>query len=103
MSRAEHPLVYSTDGSHRPAEIVPSRTRLRLSLESKGRRGKSVTVVSGLPANSAYGAALLRQLKAHCGAGGALRDGALEIQGDQRDRVQAYLERLGFQVKRAGG
>ncbi|MFI5401003.1 MAG: translation initiation factor [SAR324 cluster bacterium] len=103
MSRAEHPLVYSSSGSHGPAEIVPSRTRLRLSLESKGRRGKSVTIVSGLPAHPAYCQALLSQLKAHCGAGGALKDGALEIQGDQRNKVQAYLERLGFQVSRAGG
>ncbi|MFI5399461.1 MAG: translation initiation factor [SAR324 cluster bacterium] len=102
MGRDEHPLVYSSAAGQGPEAVVPARTPLRLSLESKGRRGKSVTVVSGLPAHPAYGAALLKQLKAHCGAGGALKNGALEIQGDQRDRVQAYLEHLGFQVSRAG-
>jgi translation initiation factor 1 len=103
MARDPNPLVYSTDGSHLPGDVVPAKTPLRLRLESKGRGGKSVTIVVGLPTHRTYGADLLRQLKTHCGAGGALKDGALEIQGDQRDKVQAYLERLGFPVKRAGG
>jgi translation initiation factor 1 len=104
MPRSADPLVYSTDGSHqRAAEVLPAQTPLRLSLDTKGRRGKAVTVVFDLPRNPEYLAGLLKQLKALCGAGGTLKADALEIQGDQRDKVQACLERLGFPVRRAGG
>ena len=118
MSRAADALVYSTDGSHTRAcptcgrhpcacapagAIDPARTPLRLRLERKGRAGKAVTVVFDLPPQPRYVAELLRQLKTHCGTGGALKAGSLELQGDQRDRVQAYLARLGFPVRRAGG
>jgi translation initiation factor 1 len=118
MARDDSPLVFSTDGSHRgicpicgrapcacaPAgEVVPARTVLRLHLERKGRGGKAVTVVSELPPHPSYFHNLIKQLKAHCGAGGALREGWLELQGDQRDKVQAYLQSLGFTVRRAGG
>jgi translation initiation factor 1 len=107
MARDADPIVYSTDGSH-VREVVPARTRLRLGLDAKGRRGKAVTVLSGLPPHPTYWAGLLKQLKSHCGAGGAFKDGArqevtVEVQGDQRDKVQAYLERLGFTVQRTGG
>ena len=117
MSRESNPLTYSTDGSHRslcsrcgrtpcacppPAEIAPERTRLLLRLDKKGRGGKAVTVLSELPPHPGYWTRLLRDLKAHCGAGGASKDATLEIQGDQRDKVQAYLERLGFTVRRGG-
>lgn len=104
MARDTDPIVYSTDGSHRrAAEIVPAATPLRLRLDTKGRRGKAVTVVSGLPPHPEYWAGLLKQLKAQCGAGGALKEGTLEIQGDQRDKIQAHLEKLGFPVRRSGG
>ena len=85
---------------------------MRLRLDTKGRRGKAVTVVDGLPAGTRgagthgadlpHGADLLRQLKTHCGTGGTLKEGALELQGDQRDKAQAMLERLGFSVRRSG-
>jgi len=117
MAQQENPLLYSTDGSHlracadcgrhpcvcpAPPAIVPARTLLRLRLDTKGRRGKAVTVVDGLPSHPARGADLLRQLKTHCGTGGTLKDGALQLQGDQRDKAQAFLERLGFTVRRSG-
>jgi len=117
MSRDGDPLVYSTDGSHEracprcgrqpcrcpvAAALAPAATPLRVGLERKGRGGKAVTVVHGLPAGAAS-ADLLRQLRAHCGAGGALKAESLEIQGDQRERVLAFLARLGFPVRRAGG
>ena len=118
MARDPNPLVFSTDGSHAractvcgrnpcvcppAAEIVPARTTLKLKLETGGRRGKAVTVVFGLPAHPTYFGELTRTLKAHCGAGGALTAEGMEIQGDQREKVQAYLERLGFTVRRSGG
>ena len=111
-------LVFSTDGSHRhkcpscgqhpcacppAAEIVPAETRLRLRLDKKGRGGKTVTVVFDLPSHPDYFTGLIKKLKAHCGTGGTLREGRMEIQGDQRDKVQAYLELRGFTVRRAGG
>jgi translation initiation factor 1 len=104
MARDNDPLLYSTDGSHlrprpAPAGLVPTATRLRLRLDTKGRRGKAVTVVEGLPELAEAAAGLLRQLKTHCGTGGTLKDGALELQGDQRDKAQ---ERLGYPVRRAG-
>ena len=114
MSRDRDPLVFSTDGSHaracprcgrRPCRcpaavaVEPGATPLRVGLERKGRGGKMVTVVSGLPAGATVGADLLGQLKAHCGAGGTLRDETLEIQGDQRDRIRDLLVRKGFGVK----
>lgn len=119
MARNDDPTVFSTDRSHEracpacgrqpcicppAAEVVPGATRLRLRLERKGRGGKVVTVVDDLPAGAPdFFGPLLKQLKAHCGTGGALKAGRMEIQGDQRDRVQAFLERAGFTVRRAGG
>lgn len=103
MADDSRPLVYSTDGTHLPADIVPAKTRLRLRLDAKGRGGKAVTVVFDLPPHPTYFLGLLRELKTHCGAGGTFKDDALEIQGDQRDKIQAFLERKGFPVRRSGG
>lgn len=118
MPRDSDSLVFSTDGTHRHkcpacgrhpclcppvADVVPAETRLRLRLDKKGRGGKAVTIVSGLPPHPDYLTGLSRKLKAHCGTGGTLKEGQLEIQGDQRDKVQAYLERMGFKVRRCGG
>ena len=75
----------------------------RVSRESKGRKGKTVTLVSGLVHDGARMEALLRDLKQLCGAGGTLRGGTLEIQGDQRERVAEELRRRGYKVKMAGG
>ena len=83
-------------------EVVPSATLLRLNLEKKGRKGKGVTLISGLPLNPEYSAALLKKLKAHCGSGGARKGEILELQGDQRKRAQEFLAGLGFKV-RVGG
>ncbi|WP_394060727.1 translation initiation factor [Alcaligenes sp. WGS1538] len=75
---------------------------VRLTLETKGRKGKGVTVVEGLVMNEPDLKALVKELKNACGAGGTLKDGVLEIQGDHRAVVQARLEQRGLTVKRAG-
>jgi translation initiation factor 1 len=75
---------------------------LRLRLEKKGRGGKAVTVVSDLPPRPDDLRALLKDLKTHCGTGGAYKEDRLELQGDQRNKVRAYLERLGFAVRGGG-
>ncbi len=77
--------------------------RVRVGREVAGRGGKGVSVITGLPLAGAELDALARQLKKLCGAGGAVRDGVIEIQGDHRDRLVDELSRLGYEVKRAGG
>jgi translation initiation factor 1 len=76
---------------------------VRVSHETKGRRGKGVTIVRGLALESAALLQLAQQLKAACGTGGTVKDGTIEIQGDHRERVVAALVAQGRTVKRAGG
>jgi translation initiation factor 1 len=76
---------------------------VRLFFETKGRGGKGVTVVRGLGLDADELAALGKKLKAACGVGGTAKDGAIELQGDHRDRVLALLTAQGHQVKKAGG
>ena len=80
-----------------------SPARVRVGREVAGRGGKGVSVITGLPLAGSELEALARQLKKLCGAGGAVRDGVIEIQGEHRDRLVAELSRLGYEVKRAGG
>ncbi len=67
------------------------------------RNGKTMTVVFGVPVKKAELEALGKKLKAKCGAGGTVKDGVIEVQGDHRDVVVAEMRRLGFEVKLAGG
>lgn len=98
-------LVYSTGGESEAAPRTPSAPdakapgiRLRLDRRASSRL---VTVVTGLP--PAQGDTLARALKAACGAGGTYKGGALELQGDHRDRVEEELRDRGLRSKRAGG
>lgn len=77
--------------------------RVRVSREVAGRGGKGVSVISGLPLSEDALEALATQLKKQCGAGGAVKDGSIEIQGDHRDRLVAALQKLGYDAKRSGG
>jgi len=106
-------LVYSTDGSvpgkKKPAGgdfpaaagTVKSGTIVRL--DRKGRGGKSVTVIEGLRISAEDSEKLLKQLKAKLGAGGAVKNGSLEIQGDHCEAVMAELTKIGHRPKRSGG
>ena len=85
----------------RPA--IPRDGVVRLFRDRAGRNGKTVTVVHGLPERGPALEARLSELKKMCGAGGTLRDGAIEIQGDHRDRLAERLRALGYPVKLAGG
>lgn len=88
----------------RASASVPATDGIvRVWLETKGRKGKGVTVVKGLALDLAALAAVGKQLKAACGTGGTVKDGAIEIQGDHRDLVIATLVKQGHTVKRAGG
>ncbi len=76
---------------------------LRVQRETKGRGGKSVTLVRGLALDALALAALGKQLKAACGSGGTAKDGVIEVQGDHVATVMAALVKLGYAVKRSGG
>src|SRR5882724_268895 len=85
------------------APVSPATARVRVGREVAGRGGKGVSVISGLPLAGAELEALGTRLKKLCGAGGAVKDGTIEIQGDHRDRLVAELQKLGFEAKRSGG
>lgn len=76
---------------------------VRVGRETKGRKGKGVTTVTGLPLPEARLKELAKDLKRKCGSGGTLRDGVIEIQGDHRDTIVAELQKQGYKVKRVGG
>ena len=91
-------------GAGRPAaQAAPADGIVRVGRETKGRKGKGVTTLTGLPVRGGELEALAKELKALCGAGGTVRDGVVEIQGDHRDRLVRALEERGWQVKRSGG
>jgi len=75
----------------------------RVSRDSKGRAGKTVTVVRGLALDAPALEALGKRLRTACGAGGTAKDGVLEVQGDHVERVMAWLQQEGHKVKRVGG
>ena len=112
-------LVYSTDTGRicpdcgQPASECACKTLakkrpagdgiVRVSLDTKGRKGKGVTVIQGAPLDDDALVQLGKQLKAACGSGGTTKDGVIEIQGDHRDKVIAALQQRGMGVKRSGG
>lgn len=76
---------------------------VRIGRETKGRKGKGVTVISGIPLDEKGIKELAKHLKARCGAGGTVKDGVIEIQGDHRDALLEELRKRGWTVKLAGG
>ncbi len=76
---------------------------IRVGRETQGRKGKGVTVITGLPLSPDALEQLATQLKKRCGSGGTVRDGIVEIQGDHRDLLVVELTKLGWSPKRSGG
>ncbi len=117
--RSNRGLVYSTDTGRtcpecrRPVAECRCREKaarapagdgmVRVGRQTKGRKGKGVTVVTGLPLAQAELEKLARELKKKCGSGGTVRDGLIEMQGEHRDVLVAELGRRGFTVRRSGG
>ena len=89
----------------RPTATEPAKNPLtaKVGRETAGRRGKGVTTVFDLPLDESGLRELAASLKQRCGTGGTVKDGRIEIQGDQRERIVAELEKLGYKVKRVGG
>lgn len=105
---SQNDLVYSTDMGRitaKKAAQTPSQTDgiIRIRRETKGRKGKGVTSMSGMPMNDVEIKQLCSELKKMCGTGGAVKNGIIEIQGDNRDKIKLTLEKRGFKVKLAGG
>lgn len=88
-------------GQDRPAATGDGIVRLHR--ETKGRGGKAVTLVKGLPLAPAEMKAMAKKLKQQCGVGGSVKDEIIEIQGDQRELIKGSLEKMGYTVKIAGG
>lgn len=93
----------SASHAKHPVSAASGAARVRVGREVAGRGGKAVTVITGLPLDEAQLAELATRLKKLCGAGGAVKNGIIEIQGDHRDRLVAELCKLGLEAKRAGG
>jgi predicted translation initiation factor SUI1 len=86
-----------------PKEPAKKPVTLKVGRETAGRRGKGVTTVFDVPLEESGLQELAATLKQRCGTGGTVKDGRIEIQGDQRERIVAELEKLGYKVKRVGG
>lgn len=97
-------IVFSTDPSFRPEEehqehtetLPPAQQQLRIRLDTKQRAGKAVTLVHGFIGTEADMEELGKKLKAFCGTGGSVKDGLIIVQGDNRDKVLAWLQKNGY-------
>ena len=100
-------LVFSTETGRIKPDDSPVATigdgNVRVRLEKKGRGGKTVTTISGLPLEPEALKALGKKLKKKCGVGGAVKDGIVEIQGDHAEKIVTALRAEGYDAKRSGG
>jgi translation initiation factor 1 len=102
-------IVHREFGENSPAlqratpEVSPKQQSLRVQATRSGRKGKTVTVITGFQTSQESLQAILKQLKTICGTGGTLKEQTLEIQGEHKDKVVQILIQLGYQVKISGG
>ncbi len=117
MPREENPTVFSTDPDFKlcprchsypcrcpkPKSLPPQQQTATIQRQTKGRGGKTVTVISGLQLKPEDLKDLSKQLKQVCGTGGTVKDGDIEIQGDHREKIATKLKALGYKTKFTGG
>lgn len=112
MKRNESRTVWSSDGGdqrkreQKPTNVKslpPGQQTAYLHRDSKGRGGKPVTLIKNLVLSEEDMKSLAKRIKQDCGAGGTVKDGVIEIQTEQRERIAGILQRLGYKVKIAGG
>ena len=112
MSKSDNRTVWSSkQGDLRKQEqdsantksLLPQQQTAYLHRESSGRGGKAVTLVKNLVLSADDLKALAKKLKQECGTGGTIKDGVIEMQGEQREKIAGVLQRLGYKVKIAGG
>lgn len=83
--------------------LPPQQQTAYLHRDSKGRGGKSVTLIKTLMLSEEDMKSLARKIKQDCGVGGTVKDGMIEIQSEQREKIAGILQKLGYKVKIAGG
>ena len=112
MKKSNYPTVWSSEQGdlrnqkQKPARgpsLPPNQQTAYLHRESKGRGGKTVTLIKNLVLSEKDTKALAKKLKAVCGSGGTIKDSLIEIQGEHRKKIATVLVELGYQVKIAGG
>jgi len=109
--RNRNGLVYSTNPEYNFDDNIiedtltpaPDKQDLRVWLESKGRKGKTVTIIKGFKGRSDDLELLAREIKSSCGTGGSVKEGNILIQGNNRDSVFNFLIKKGYKAKKAGG
>ena len=84
-------------------DLAPSQQDLRIQATRSGRKGKTVTIITGFQHKSETLGKLLKQLKAKCGTGGTIKDNSLEIQGEHKQKLLEILTSLGYKAKISGG
>jgi translation initiation factor 1 len=101
---SEHGDLRKKDSqSVRAKSLPPQQQTVYLHRDRKGRGGKAVTVVKNLVLSDDHLKALAKQLKQACGSGGTVKDGQIEIQGENREKIAEALRQMGYKVKIAGG
>ncbi|MBW4557985.1 MAG: translation initiation factor [Trichormus sp. ATA11-4-KO1] len=107
---ADNRFVYREFGNGNSAatekpivELPPQQQNLKVQASRKGRKGKTVTVVSGFQTKPETLADLVKQLKTQCGTGGTVKDNEIEIQGDHKQKILEILTKLGYKAKISGG
>ena len=91
---------YQTEETQEETTLPPSRQRLIVRIDRRGRAGKQVTLIEGFKGSGDDLAALAKTLTVKCGVGGTAKDGEITIQGDLRDKVTALLTSMGYGAKR---
>ena len=110
-SSSKNRIVYQEFGSplssealERPIpDLPPQQQNVRIQASRSGRKGKTVTIITGFQSSAETLAKLLKQLKTQCGSGGTVKENSLEIQGDHRDKLLQFLIQLGYKAKISGG
>lgn len=112
MANDKHRTVWTSDqgdlrgkeaAKQRVSSLPPHEQTVYLHRDSKGRRGKAVTLVKRLVLSEEEMKELTTKLKQVCGSGGTVKDGIIEIQGEHREKIAEALKKLGYHVKIAGG
>ena len=112
MPRTHNPTVWSSEQGdlrkkdQKPAisvSLPPQQQTVYLHRESKNRAGKGVTLLKGLVLTDVDLTSLAKTIKQACGSGGTVKDGVIEIQGENREKIAELLRKLGYKVKLAGG
>ena len=104
-------IVYSTDpdfdfdnqSDHEEITLPAHQQQLKLKIESKGRKGKTVTLVEGFIGSEDALINLARELKVRCGTGGSAKDKLIILQGDFREKALSFLQEKGYKARKAGG